>query len=377
MFYTLITTAPTITCLIWACIFGNEYRHNTPERRIMFWFMFVATLLFFGHFCYFNRLTDILPITDTLYSFGNLSVYIIYMYYVRRVTTNQPIGWKWWLLLYPATLISLSNALAYSILNTQEVDSFIYNFLRHEPFTTEEAIQWLPINHTIAMVVFPLLVVFSIYQCLKSIWDFNHRLKHFYSNLEKRSLKPIIRLQLLMVATSLISLTLNTLGKSFFIDNALVLAIPSTLFSILLFAIGFDAYRRKFTAAIFVKENTQTEDYAPRQINFQHLAEQITQVLQDKELYLNPDLKINELAKLLFTNRNYIYQAITNELHTNFAELINSMRINKAKQLIQEHPELTNPEIASMSGYNSESSFYRNFKEITGITPSQWKARNK
>lgn len=49
------------------------------EKRIMFWFMLTATMLYFGYFCYFNQYVSVIPFTDTLYSFANLAVYPIYV----------------------------------------------------------------------------------------------------------------------------------------------------------------------------------------------------------------------------------------------------------------------------------------------------------
>ena len=46
-----------------------------------------------------------------------------------------------------------------------------------------------------------------------------------------------------------------------------------------------------------------------------------------------------------------------------FREYVNRLRITYAKQLMAENPELSKSQIATMCGYNTPSSFYRNWKK--------------
>ena len=58
-----------------------------------------------------------------------------------------------------------------------------------------------------------------------------------------------------------------------------------------------------------------------------------------------------------------------------FSNLINGYRIRYAQKLMEEHPDMSVTEIASECGFTSRSAFYRNFKAITGIPPSEWKKK--
>lgn len=376
--FSLITIAPTFVCLFWAGVFGVEYIRSTPERKAIFWFMTVATLLYAGHYCYFNRLERILPVSDTIYSFANLAVYPLYLLYIHRVTTVKRIQWYQWALLLPALLILVANAAGYAILERDTIRSFIQAFLLKGPMEMGDNTQWLVLTHRLSAILFPLTVIYVFAESFRKIRSFNDKLRYYYSNNEKRSLNPIIRLQILLLCCSLASIAINTLGKSFFAGHQMILAIPSMLFSTLLFAIGYEAYTRQFTATVFAADNAPEPPTDNKQKNssIQELAERITHLLHTQQLYLNPDLKINDLATLLCTNRNYVYQAITDQLGTNFSDMVNHQRIDHAQKLMQQSPSLSNAEIANQSGYNSESSFYRNFKAITGITPAQYRKLN-
>ena len=78
-------------------------------------------------------------------------------------------------------------------------------------------------------------------------------------------------------------------------------------------------------------------------------------------LYLMNNLLLNDISKQLGTNRTYLLQALSVCAHMTFKEYINRKRINHAEQLMDKYPQKPKTEIATLSGYNSMSSFYRNY----------------
>lgn len=78
--------------------------------------------------------------------------------------------------------------------------------------------------------------------------------------------------------------------------------------------------------------------------------------------YLNPDLKLNDLAAELNTNRTYLSGFINNEYGVNFSRLINRFRLLELKRIKQFEPasDKTEKELVEMVGFGS----YRNFKRF-------------
>lgn len=60
-----------------------------------------------------------------------------------------------------------------------------------------------------------------------------------------------------------------------------------------------------------------------------------------------------------------------------FKEYINTLRIEKAKQILLENPDITVLELAKQVGYNRSETFYRVFKSIEGDTPKGYLSRQK
>jgi AraC-like DNA-binding protein len=102
------------------------------------------------------------------------------------------------------------------------------------------------------------------------------------------------------------------------------------------------------------------------------LLEQISELIEEKELWKRKDLRIGDLASELATNKTYISLLINNISGSNFSTIVNGYRIRYAQQLMTEHPEMVLDEVAEEAGFSSRATFFRSFKAQTGMTPMQW-----
>ena len=380
MFTSFITTAPTYVCLFWTILFLLDYRNNSGNgKRILFWYMLTCSVLYFAHYCYFFHCFHLLPITDSLYSFANLAVYPLFYIYVRKITTNKIAARSVVLHLLPAILLSFANFILYFRLDTHSQLQFILDFLYQLKQDAPETDKLLSITHISARIIFPIQVIGYLTYSLRHIQQFNRQVANHYSDIEQRNLSFLNLLLWLTICASVGSITVSLLSRAFFNQNMLFLAIPSFLFSCILFLIGYDGYRRSFSAEVFEQDLSLSESdpleeegitLSAEAANL--LADRLLQLLKEEQLYLRPDLKISDVTKELQTNRNYLYYAINDCLHTSFAELVNRMRIEHAQDILRKEPQISLYELMTQSGYTSESTFFRNFKRITGKTPKQW-----
>ena len=112
--------------------------------------------------------------------------------------------------------------------------------------------------------------------------------------------------------------------------------------------------------------------YRPRESPDQ-LMVRIRDLMEQKRPYLNRDLKITDIADELGVHRNQIANCLSTQTGTSFPKFITAYRVEYAKQLIQAHPEMKMAMISEEAGFANESTFFRAFKSITGLTPSGWK----
>ena len=95
---------------------------------------------------------------------------------------------------------------------------------------------------------------------------------------------------------------------------------------------------------------------------------------------INPDnaleLTIKELSEILHTNRTYLSAYIKTTYKMTFREWITSLRLEYAKNMLKEHPEINIQKLAESSGFLSRSNFIKLFSEKEGCTPAKWKKAN-
>ncbi len=98
--------------------------------------------------------------------------------------------------------------------------------------------------------------------------------------------------------------------------------------------------------------------------------------LEQKEIFLNPHLTLNDLATAVGTNRTYLSNYLNHDLNTTFYDYINAYRLKRAMQL------LSNPaynetlvETAERCGFNSLSTFRRVFQREHGCSVSEWRSK--
>lgn len=104
-------------------------------------------------------------------------------------------------------------------------------------------------------------------------------------------------------------------------------------------------------------------------------AERMHLLFERDHVYLNPRLRLTELAALLGTNRTYLSQYINQCCDTTFYDFVNDYRIHHAKLLLHSTDD-TLDTIATKSGFNSLSTFRRAFQQREGKSPIEFRASN-
>jgi AraC-like DNA-binding protein len=91
--------------------------------------------------------------------------------------------------------------------------------------------------------------------------------------------------------------------------------------------------------------------------------------------YLNSDLTLGDLAKLLDMPKHHLTETLNRKLQKNFYSYVNECRITEFKALLQD-PQNSMQTIMSLAyqvGFNSKSAFNTFFKKSTQMTPTQFR----
>jgi AraC-like DNA-binding protein len=99
------------------------------------------------------------------------------------------------------------------------------------------------------------------------------------------------------------------------------------------------------------------------------------EVMEERELYLNCDLTLPDLAKASGLSAPQISQVLNGQMNQIFFSFVNNYRIQLARRMLLD-PETSGMPIVELAvevGFKSKSSFYDAFKRATNMTPTQIK----
>jgi AraC-like DNA-binding protein len=108
------------------------------------------------------------------------------------------------------------------------------------------------------------------------------------------------------------------------------------------------------------------------------ICDRVAEYLQTSKAYINPDFSIHNLASETGIQWKNISVAINGYLHKNFFDLVNEMRVEKAKRLLRDlSSEYSTDSVYLDCGFRSRSSYYMTFKKFEETTPAQWRKKAK
>lgn len=103
-----------------------------------------------------------------------------------------------------------------------------------------------------------------------------------------------------------------------------------------------------------------------------YIRKHITDLFENEKIYLNPNLKVSDIAAAIGTNRTYISAYFNKETQCTFYDYVNRYRIEYACKLLENSDEKI-LQIAELSGFNSSQAFIRVFIKIKGISPNKYR----
>lgn len=95
-------------------------------------------------------------------------------------------------------------------------------------------------------------------------------------------------------------------------------------------------------------------------------------VMERDRPFLNPELNISLLAKAAITNRTHLSTAINRMTGNNFSTWLAEYRVNYAIHLMTNHDSINLDILYKQAGFGSRTTFFRQFKQLTGLTPKQF-----
>jgi YesN/AraC family two-component response regulator len=109
------------------------------------------------------------------------------------------------------------------------------------------------------------------------------------------------------------------------------------------------------------------------------IIKKLNREMNENSIHLQTDLTLYSLSKALNTNSSYLSRIIQLNYNYNFSAFLNKHRIIEAQKMIldKSFAHYTIDAISHECGYKSKSTFNKAFKEITGLTPNEYKRQGE
>jgi len=130
-------------------------------------------------------------------------------------------------------------------------------------------------------------------------------------------------------------------------------------------ATGYDPQAEEMNPDSQTQEEPHPSAFAEYKLTLDHY-------MANEKPYLNKDLRLSDLMRILPLNRTYLSQLINSEYGCTFYQFITSYRLQEAMRLMSAYPDMKLQEVADRSGFSSPTVFSRVFVREIGATPTEW-----
>ena len=136
-------------------------------------------------------------------------------------------------------------------------------------------------------------------------------------------------------------------------------------------------HERRIVESLKVSQIEVSGDSGKDDYLYREIYDRVVAYFESEMPYLRGDLTINDLVRVLYSNKLYISKAISHFTGRNFCQFVNYYRVSYSIERFRANPELKVLELSSLSGFNSMVSYTMAFRLFMGETPSEWCKKEK
>jgi len=365
---------PVYVTLFWIIVLNLYPRKGNEPKRFLGIFMIVAFVVYISHLFFFLEKNNLYIWIDSFYNFASLAVFPLYYIYVLLLVRDRRFSWRLHgrYLIAPAVIFVLI-AVGYINMNDETQIKYV-TLVQHGISSPGTGIRYMQVIAFLAKIVFVVQVIVYLRLSYKLIGKHNAEISEYYAEPESMSLRWVQVFSLSFFLVSAASSVVALIGRENFQGNDLYLLAPSVVFSLLLFTIGLLGNMQR-AVHIIVPEASgvqSLDETIPAK-----LKEDLVELFEQGNIYLDKDLKIWDVSGQLGTNRTYVSRIINKEFGQNFSTFVNGYRVAHAKALISTKKNYSVEEIADLSGFGSVNSLYRAFLAVGKVSLKEYRTRNR
>ncbi|MBN1542033.1 helix-turn-helix domain-containing protein [candidate division KSB1 bacterium] len=363
----LIRIASALVMVFFSVFILIQRKGNRPSLRLLAAFLLAqASLLVSTLLCSCGRGERLLAIACAESPFLFLYPPFLFLY-TRSITSarirHQPhLGWH----LLPFFFISL--------LFLINIVRLLIGGVQQQTDLAEAIYRPLPLG-MLPYLLWSQLVLYAI-ACGIRMKRYRHKIKCFYSNLERihltwlHRLLPVFFLWMGLFLTG----TLHRCFSEIFLYQAFCLLIEIGL----LVCTGFFVYQALQQPPFPVTGELRTYKLSHlRAEEKQDCLEKLENYFRSQRPFTDPDLDLKKVAQSISVPVQHVAKVFKEMLEIEFYDYINDCRIEESKKILMDPQNLEkrDEQVFQASGFKSKAAFISAFKKRTGMTPDRFKRR--
>ena len=372
----ILLLLPIFVSLFWAiALAGTEKNHSEP-RKYLSKFMLFPLVCFIACFFKFSYLHYIYIYFDVILAFASSLVFPVYYIYFRLLTIDQKFSLKahFRFLIIPIIVASLYGI---GVIFTPSIE-YKASLIDKQAYPDSTQVQFLHIMRIIILLHFLIQVIFTIVGNYILIKKHGEKAEQFYSDTEDGKYNNAIILNYSIIIMSVSSFVAQIVIKKYDLSQSLMIYVLWSIFSVMLYVLGFMGLNQKRINPTFDLEEDIDEVLVAEQQLLgaqKKILQKVLVEFEQKKVHLNSQLNIMNIVQTVGTNRTYISAIINQQYNQNFCSFVNSFRLDELEKVLAENPELNNEILAEKCGFGSVVSLKRAIKVKTGMSIPEWRTQ--
>ncbi len=374
---TLALLSPLFVSFFWMLVLLSR---NKSARQPGFYIaVLMATL--FVMFCsilpfYTGNLTWY-ALLDPFFFLSSGNIFPFIWLYVRSVSARIPISIADIPHFIAPVIFFLVSGLIHLLLEPEERYAYAHNQVSLTLASHELKI--LTLLNMASKIYILLQVVYYFTLSQRLIKTFKKRVDDYFSDLEEQYFRWIRAFYFIYISSSLPGIFMLFLGNEG-IKNASqeVMAFLFFFLSFAFFVVGFIANHQRYIESGDFFLARAISDSGNKGKEWQdEMHEKLSLYFQSEKPFLNPDLKITQVAQHLNTNRTYLSGLVHDRYGLNFSHFVNRWRIEESVRMFRDssHDQYSTRGISELCGFNNYNTFTTAFKCVFGVTPARYREK--